>query len=538
MMAEPKQLGMFWGNQALYFVETEGAIAKKAFHIPLEKKDNANLKSDAADHQTSKLALTIKNTLNKYKVSGCPVNLSLPTRDIIFRTFMIPLMQQHEIKSVVEFEISKYIPFSLEELSFAFHPITIEQEGRKFIRIIFVAIKNDALEAYTSILESVSLSATVVEPAALSLIRALNAKAHIPKDETIALIEKEDVGRITIADNGTPQFVREFHLSAMSYEHTTQDLDNDLKKLGKEVRISLDYFNRQNEQLQVKRIFLLALSQQQELTKHLEEFLNIPVAAINSQEIIEETPKMGLGILNAYGASILASKGEAISFNLVKKKPRKTLPTEAPVKRPINIKSIIATTLVCVPVIAASFLLPSFTVQKYNQNISDLQKKLGLYQDADITTIQQLDENLQAKLDYFTATRTKSNITVFLALIPELLPEGTWIDALNIKYDDSKFMSSAKTSAAGAAQAAPGSASEDVRPTLTLTIDGYAFSLDKNLQFRLVKTLLGALKKNNDFAQFFESIDLQTTQIEKINEHDVTFFKIVCLHKYGLTRSK
>jgi hypothetical protein len=537
-MAESKQFGMFWGYEALYFVETEGVIPKKIFHIPLEKKDSANIKRDAADPKRSKLVFTIKGVLNKYKISNGSINLSLPIRDIIFRSFVIPSMQPHEIRSVVEFEISKYIPFSLEELSFAFHPITIEQENLKLIRIIFVAIKNDALETYTNILEAASLSVHIVEPAALSLIRALRFKEQIPQNETIALIEKENIGRITIADNETPQFVREFHLSAMAGEDMTQDLDSDVKKLGKEARISLDYFNRQNQQLQVKRIFLLALSQQQEVIKHLEGLLNLPVTAINNHAIINETPKIGLGILNAFGACLLTSKGTTISFNLMKKKAKYIQPMEAPVKRPVTIKSIIVTVLVCVPVIVASILLSSITIQEYNQKISNLHEKLGLFQDAELSVIQQQSGDLQAKLDYLTNTITKSDIASLLTLIPDLLPEGTWIDNLNIKFDDSKFINSAKTEEAQTSNTPPSSNKIDINPTLTITIDGYAFSFDKNLQFRLVNILLGALKDSREFSLFFENIDLQTTNIEKIDDQDVTFFKIVCLHKYELTESK
>jgi len=145
---------------------------------------------------------------------------------------------------------------------------------------------------------------------------------------------------------------------------------------------------------------------------------------------------------------------------------------------------------------------------------------------------------LRTKLDYLTNTITKSDIAPLLALIPDLLPEGTWIDNLSIKFDDSKFINSAKANEAETSNNPPSSDKIDINPTLTITIDGYAFAFDKNLQFRLVNIILGTLKGSQEFSLFFDMIDLQTTNIEKIDDQDVTFFKIVCLHKYELTGSK
>jgi Tfp pilus assembly PilM family ATPase len=215
-MKSNKHLGASWESSSLHFVESSETTPEKVFHVPFEPRSQTLTAKNTLDLWESDLAKNIRDALKKHKVSTTIVNLSLPTNDIIFRSFVIPWMQQREIKSVVEFEIGKYIPFSLSELSHSHHAISIAENNIKQIRIIFVAIKNDALANYVRVFKAASLTPDVIEPSALSLIRALSFKKLIPEDQTIAVIQKGDVGKIIICNKNTPQFVREFFLSGIN----------------------------------------------------------------------------------------------------------------------------------------------------------------------------------------------------------------------------------------------------------------------------------------------------------------------------------
>lgn len=328
-MAESKQFGLFWGNSALFMVESVETVPKRTFYIPFGESNKATIKDGPLSPGGIELISDIENALHKQKVTSPTVNLSLPTRDIIFRSFVIPWMPHHEIKSVVEFEVGKYIPFSLEELSFSFHPITITENNVKRIRVIFVGIKNTTLQNYVNILENASLNVNIIEPSASSLIRTISFKNLVPKDQTIALIEKEEVGRIIVVDNEIPQFVREFHLSTMAPEQTERNSESVMKRLGREVRISLDYFNRQNAQLRVTQLFLLSATDSQELAKNLEKELDIHVTCIEDRAVFGDIVQKEIGFLNAYGMSIISTINQALYFNFSKKEPVEAKPKEA-----------------------------------------------------------------------------------------------------------------------------------------------------------------------------------------------------------------
>jgi hypothetical protein len=65
------------------------------------------------------------------------------------------------------------------------------------------------------------------------------------------------------------------------------------------------------------------------------------------------------------------------------------------------------------------------------------------------------------------------------------------------------------------------------KPSLVISIDGYAYSDNRGEQFKLVNMLLGNLKNNEEFSSFFQNIALETIAAQKLKEYDVTYFKIL-----------
>jgi hypothetical protein len=517
-----RKIGIFWGNTALHFVECDGSAPIKILNIPFNEEHKESMKGGPLSPGGMELISNIGNTLRKQKVTTTSVNLSLPAKDIIFRSFVIPWMQSHEISNVVEFEASKYIPFSLGELCFSFYSINITENNTKRMRVIFVAIKKDTLENYIKILKDASLTVDAIEPAASSLIRALSFKDLIPRDQTVALIEKEDVGRIIVVDNGIPQFVREFHLSPDADQGPQGDPEAEIKKLTKEVHISLDYFSRQNEQLQVKKIFLLASSQLKEFSKDLENNLNMQVAVLDEQSIMGAASK-DIGLLNAYGVCLITPLNAKVDFDFTKKTTEKTRKVKQVVERkPIAYKSIIKTALVCVPLMVGAFIASEVQTQKLRQEISVANKKLGSFQDADIAMIEQKEADIKLKLTRFQKTRIKSSVSLFLLNIPEFLPKGIWLSSLNIAYDDSETLKSDNATKTVVINMPPS------KLDLIVTFEGYAYSKNNNNQFQLINTFLKNLKNDKEFSSIFQNIILETTKAQKLDDNEVTAFKIVC----------
>ncbi|MBN1869616.1 MAG: pilus assembly protein PilM [Candidatus Omnitrophica bacterium] len=531
-MADKKNLGIYWGSNSLYFVETQQTTPTNQFQVPFGEAARETFKDGPTSIGSMELKSDIQRILHKQNLLDSTVNLSLPSKDIIFRSFIIPWMEDHEIKNVVEFEAGKYIPFSLEKLSFSFHPISFQSKDTRQLRIIFVAIKTDVLSHYLKVLEDISLDINLVEPASVSLIRALNFKLQdvIPKNQTFAIIEKEKVGRITIVDNYIPQFVREFHLSSTGTHNQAEGtLQDPLRRLTGEIRISLDYFNRQYDQLQVKQAILLCESNLAESAEILQKNLPISIMPIEKQLTLKDPSTKELGYLNAYGTSIVSAIDSPVYFDLAKHKTQKKIPTKTHLPRkPIDYKSLVKTAFICIPLTVGAIVGSVLAKQNADKTTHELKQRLGLFQDADISMIEQKEKILSDKLTYFRKIRMESNIASFLVLIPNLLPTGTWIQNLDITYDDTASFDLPSDNPESSGRKLLRSDAPKEVPVLLFTIKGYAYSEDKNQQFILVNQLLRNLKDDKNFSGFFNSIDLETTKAEQLNEFPITRYTIVC----------
>ena len=265
-------------------------------------------------------------------------------------------MQPNEVKGVVDFEASKYVPFALDDLSYSFYPMTVTEGKLRRIRIIFVAIKKAVLESYKQILEQAALRVYVVEPATLSLIRIMDAKELLPKEETVALIEMGDeMGNIIVVDNHMPQFVREFQLCVPGATQETPDPQALMTRMMSEVRISLNYFNRQEERFKVKKLVFLSSSDPADILRRMEDDLRLPVISITTDSVLANAPSQDVNFLKAYGAALYPSLNLPSDLNLLESKTKTVKLVSEPITRKVNYRSVVVTALICVPIIAAAF---------------------------------------------------------------------------------------------------------------------------------------------------------------------------------------
>jgi len=191
-----------------------------------------------------------------------------------------------------------------------------------------------------------------------------------------------------------------------------------------------------------------------------------------------------------------------------------------------NQKVLLVTALICIPLIVVSIVKSIFSTLSIKKEIATLNQKLGTFKESSISFIETKEELLKKRLTSLQQTRINSNATLFLLLIPDLLPDGAWLKTLDISYYDSGKSVSSSTQKGRFARR--DNASKDKKFSLVSTIDGYAYSEIRGKQFRLINELLGRLKDKEEFSKFFKDIELETTSSQKFNEKDVTYFKIVC----------
>lgn len=510
-MAGKKQLGIYWGLNSLYFIDTSSTKVLQSYSLPLPQTigGGTSLEPGAFNQEALQFATLIQDALKRYKTSPSQVNLSLPINDIIFRSFVIPWMQAGELKGVVDFEASKYVPFPMEQLTYAFHAMNIVKDGNRRMKIIFMAIKKETLDGYLSLLNGAKLQPGLVEPSPLSIIRALTLKGEIPPNQTLAIIEKDEgVGKIIIVDQEVPQFVREFQLRSANVAGDPQAL---MSRLTSEIKVSFDYFNRQDNQLKIQKLLFLNSSPSEDFVKTLEEDFGIPSKQITTDALLGNnlsTDVTDVNFVTAFGAGI----GEAntvVNFNFSSQNTKTAkIKTGLPA---INFdpKPLLTTAVICAGLIGLAVFGSTQFVTSPRKILEALSEQVGpAFQDADVSKINDQKSEFENKLNKIKDVRTKSNFSALLTSVPNLLPDGTWLTSFDIFYTSET--------------------SKDKKIKIIVELEGYAYLENTNGQFSLVNSIAQNLKNDKDFTQNFEDILLETVRAEKMGVFPVTYFKIKC----------
>ena len=189
-MATKKLLGINFGLDALDIVEIEKLKILSTYHVPyIETKDKAEV-TEVADE--IRLAAVLQKTLRDKKIGTLDSIISVPSSEILLRSFSIPNLPKNEIKAVVDFEARKYIPIKLDELYFDYLLQKVKEKKVKKLRTHFIAVKKDVLKKFVYALEQSNLKVASIETSPFSLFRLLLYKKLLKANSNIAIIE---VGR-------------------------------------------------------------------------------------------------------------------------------------------------------------------------------------------------------------------------------------------------------------------------------------------------------------------------------------------------------
>jgi Tfp pilus assembly PilM family ATPase len=509
-MPQERKLGIFWGQNSIYVAEILDVQIGQMFRIPILESNPSSLGAPS----NFSIVPYIREAFQKMNLAPAPVQLSLPTKDIIFRSFLIPWMQTAEIKSAVIFEAPKYIPFPLDELAYSYHYSVVSEGAVKKIRVIFAAIKKIVLNEYQESLEQAGLTVESIEPSSSSLIRLLFMKKFILESETVALIEKGEIsGKITIVDKGVPQFIRDFQLSAASAEKDSSAGKMALNRLLNEVRISLDFYNRQDPNTQIKQIKVVSASVSKELISSLEEELKVTVTAAQPKLFLEKDDANEMGFLSAVGAGLMEVVDVPSSFNFSNKILKRSKKSRS-VSKVVKVAMIIPMLMVCGGIVAGAFFLTKMLIREPVQRLENVNVQLADMKDVAVERIEEKTTILRNKLSQIKFIRRESHVSEIISLIPQLLPQGMWLEDINVSY------ASDLTAPAGVLESG-------IKPDVTIT--GYAYSKITQEQFGMVSKYLSQLKEKESFQKQFQKIELDTVRSQQKDEFTVTFFKIRCL---------
>ena len=505
-MAGPRKLGIFWSENSFTLVEADGNLPVETVLVPLgdaAKQSNSPFTSGlTADLQ---IVALLQKTLRDHKIDPSRVYLSLPSKDVILRSFVVPAVKPEELGGLVEFEVKKYIPFGMSELAFVYHPAPFVEDKIKKLRVIFCAVRKDILDRYEKICAQANLVVAGAEPSAMGLAKALVSRNDMRTDRRTCILHLDGrVGRMMFFDRGIIQFMREFSLFAAGGQGEP-DAEAVKNRLLNEARNSMDYYDRQISDDKIDEIVVLGSSAQAaELAKIVGNDLNIPVKHLLESLNIAQFEACQAHGLYALGACVSNLLPAMSVFNFIQKKSA-AFSKAAVFGLPFDVREFVLTmrtAALCVAVLVAAFAAAQWKLKGLESQVTGLSSTQGEFLSVPVEDIKQKTADHRGKLKEYKKIRIKTDVAFLLAHMVQSLPEGAWLKSLNVRYGNDD--------------------------TVMLDISGYVYTEDPNNQLRLVNGLVEVLRSSKELSRYLSGVQLTSMQRQDINGVAVTYFLITC----------
>lgn len=509
-------LGIYFGPQLISIIEAKKSQPVNNIQISrsiisggkvLEEKVPENLK----------LITLLKDELNKKQVEAKEVAVSVSGKDLIVRTFEVPIMPINELNNAINFEIKKYIPFKLEELVSDAQWRVDKAAGKT--HVLFVGIKKDILDNYIFALSQLGLKLNALEYSAFSVLRLFKLNSTSQKGIIAAVtveLAEDDEFNFMVLENGFPLFSRDITLTAITEESTQAKgvtPETTLDKLKREIRISLDYYRRKFPAKNIEKVFFVS---PQACRPDLEAFSKETGLAgyfIDVSRYLGKEIPPSLGFVKAYSISLAKVIRPNFKIDLLLPTKREITSLEETglslgkalslLRLGINPRIITASLAVFI----AAFLLGRYQalpLQKELREIKESRPKVALVNpDATYDELASIKDGYRQKIDSLdNIVKRQIRLTYIFDLLPRIMPQGCWLDFLSLR--------------------------RDIDGT-EVTLKGKAYLNDSVKEFEAANVFLSRLKNDPVFGKYFEKIEIVSLDQEKNDKEVLTRFVISCL---------
>ena len=507
-MASSKKIGFFWGEEKITIVEFEKSSPRQVISSPLASK--LNTPSPFSSNLTEEIQITaiLQKLLQDNQIANPSFYVSLPMKEIILRSFVIPFVKIEEVPNVIKFEAKKYIPFDIQDLAFVYYAIPFLEDQTKRLQIIFFAARKEVLAKYERIIKQVNGQIAYCEPYMVSLSKALLFKKEIkPTDHLAFLVLDKNFGRICFIDKGVPQFIREFPIALPSSSDGIDETPENLNlKVINEVGNSFDFYTRQFSGDRIDHMLISSEFVQKDLLNSLEAELKVKLVKFSPVITMGGGPSNDIEAVYAMGACVAPPMEELSEFNFLEEKKHKSRFQTELIAALKAYKEVLFIFLACALVLLGVYLFFQTQLKVIQKQHDQLSLTQGAFSSVLVESIQAESQQNIDKLNALKSIRTKSDVVLVMLRLASHLPQGSLLGQLDITYDG-----------------------DDVNNTrVSINMRGYVFKGDSNEEIAVVNQIFSDIKNDKELAKYIKSVNLVSLNRNNIDDKQATEFNIHC----------
>ena len=510
-------LGIYFGPRNISIAELKGRALKCYAQVPQTAAYAGELEEKVpAEAKSIEIVAFLKDELRKNSVAAQEAVLSLSGQDMLIRTFEIPVLPREELKSAVNFEAKKYIPFKMEDLISDFQ-IRFDKVAR-LNSILYVGIRREVLERYLSIAGQLGLKINGVDYSGFSMLNYLSACTGVESGIIAALgvdLKDTDEANFIVLDKGFPLFSRDISLgpgAELLKPGEPPAPGSALERLKTEVRVSLDYYHRKFPASSIRKFYLLCNEEHaQEMEGFMKE-IGLAVQVVNNARALQAKYEYSLGLVKSCGAALGGSLKSAVRLNLIQAAEKLRAPKEAGLQkkatvllRGLRVHPVAA--LAGLAICAGVFGWGLYQTQPFKAQLAEAIGRRPQVSTVDPETsyadLAAKSAQYKAKLDTLdNVVKKQLYLTLPLDAIPRDIPAGVWLT-------DFSFIKNA-----------------DGRAVLNLNCAAYL--ADSNKEFEAANNFLKSMKKDRGFSNYFREINLVNLSRGEVADVTATVFSISC----------
>lgn len=322
-----KAVGIDIGSGSVKAAEVTLSRSQKTLRrmISIDLPDHAV--EDGLIVDESAVSSVLQRVASKTGFSTNQVVTSLGGRTLFIREVAFPRMSEAELREAIRWDLERYVPFSPDQLYFDFSivgPGLTEME----VRVLLVAVQKDLVDALVRVLSASGFRTVAIDIDPLAIHRTLETAENCMLIDVGAVLSQ-----VTLFQKNSPVFTRSIPIGGQRFVETLMDgmsigrdeaerrirsaasedemmpLERIVDELSSEVRRTLEYYQVQNRQASIDRVFLTGGGAQvPHLRPLMSRYMELPV-------FVHE-PLANMVIPSSFDADSMRSSGSQMAVAL------------------------------------------------------------------------------------------------------------------------------------------------------------------------------------------------------------------------------
>ena len=176
---------------------------------------------DGAIMDSSLVVEAVSRLISENGVKNQSFGGSLSGHSVIIKKIQLPTMSPDELAESIQWEAEQYIPFDINDVNLDYE-ILEEGIGQENMEVLLVAVKNDRIADYTSVIVQAGRQPVLIDVDVFAMQNAFEMNYGVPSETTALINIGASVTNISVMNEGISVFWRDVAFGGNQYTEAIQ----------------------------------------------------------------------------------------------------------------------------------------------------------------------------------------------------------------------------------------------------------------------------------------------------------------------------